>query len=130
MFPLGPPLHVAVAAGDPVLQCGDIVAVVGQEPQTVVLHRVIAIAGDRVILRGDTNFAADPPVAQAAIIGQLVAVKLGPVEIEWPRSGAIGWMVRRGGQQWAQVAPTLRQCARWALGRRRFVDTGGRSGTV
>lgn len=52
------------------IQLGDVVLVA----QPLVLHRVIAIAGDRLTLKGDARPRADGAVDRAQVIGRLDVV--------------------------------------------------------
>lgn len=130
MWPLAAPWQISLAPIDAKVQVGDIVAVIAERPGAVLLHRLHSHCDDRVILRGDTRFVADPAVARSALVGRLAGLKLGPIVLPWPRSGVIAWSLRRQGLAWALVAPHLRQLARALLNRNRNVDTLRRSGTV
>ena len=55
---------------------GDIVAFF-VSPELVVLHRVLAIDGDTLICKGDSNSFVDAPVAKDTIYGVLNMVRLG-----------------------------------------------------
>ncbi len=130
MWPLAAPWQVAVHAVEGELEIGDIIAVISESPQSVVLHRLRSMDGDRVILRGDTCDRPDAPLPRTAILGVLCAVKLGPIVVPVPRSGLIAGALRHSGLAWARVAPSLRAVGRRVLRAARNVDTRRRSGTV
>lgn len=108
MWPLAHPLQVGVEPALPHLHVGDIIAVLGVQPGTVVVHRLQAIEGDRLILRGDTNQGLDPPVERSAVLGRVRAVRLGPVVWMEPANPLIYKVLRSGGLAWSSLAPRLR----------------------
>ena len=130
MWPLAAPLEVALSAGGADLHVGDIVGVIGDRPGTVVLHRLVAQVGDRVILRGDTCAKADLPVPATAVVGVLLGVRLGRAHVFLPRNETFVTYFRAFGGNWARIAPLLRRQLRATRDLGRNVDTIGRSGTV
>jgi len=108
MWPLCAPAEVLLDDLAMDVHVGDIVAVIADRRGAMVVHRVQFIDGDRLILRGDTNDRADPPIPRAAIVGRLRAVRWGALVLPVPRSGPIGAAARTLGRAWARVAPTLR----------------------
>lgn len=107
MWPLRPPMRVQLAPAT-IIEPGDIIGFIGSHPGTLVLHRVHAIDGDRVVARGDTNRVRDPAVPRTAIIGKLAAIRLGPVVVRLPDSRLTIMALRRLGLAWSQAAPPLR----------------------
>jgi hypothetical protein len=82
MWPALRPGDVALFAAPGAPRPGDVcLAVVDGR---LVAHRLIAREGDRLLLRGDAMPAADPPVAPAAVVGRLVAVRRAGRELPWP----------------------------------------------
>lgn len=75
----------------------------------MVVHRLWAIDGDRLILRGDTNGYADPPLPRDAVVGRVRAVRLGALVLTEPRGDASLRLLRRLGTAWAELAPPLRR---------------------
>ncbi len=116
MWPLAHPLQVGVepraAAGQADLQIGDVIAVLGDQPGTVVVHRLQAIDGELLILRGDTNSGADRPVQRSAVLGRVKALRLGPLVCREPQHPMLSAMLRQGGLAWARWAPQLRASLR------------------
>ena len=108
MWPVAHPLQVGVVTGTSNLDIGDIVAVLGAIPGTVVVHRLQAIDGDRLILRGDTNQAADLPVERCAVLGTVRALRLGPLAWSEPEDPRISSLLRSIGLTWSRLAPRLR----------------------
>jgi hypothetical protein len=121
MWPLAAPLQVALAplaqasasgrsAGDLAvgdLVVGDIVAFVGTRPGAVFLHRVVTVAGDRIVTRGDTNQQADPPWQRSALVGKVVAVRWRTLAVALPDAGVAALAARAAGRAWSCVAPSL-----------------------
>ncbi len=123
MWPLGPPwqagvVRVPLAA----LQVGDLVAFVGERSGAVLLHRLVAIDGDRLQTRGDTRHQADPWLPASALLGRVHAFRYGRFRITVPVVGHSAQVFRRLGQSWSRLAPDLRQA--WAKWRR--IDSGQR----
>lgn len=108
MWPLVAPWQVGLSRCDGSLHIGELLAVVGDRPATVVVHRLVAIDGDRLILRGDTNGYDDAPVPRSALVGRVVAVRLGRLVCTDPAHPMISALLRRGGMAWSRVAPVLR----------------------
>jgi hypothetical protein len=108
MWPLCPPMQVAI--GPPCAQprVGDCVAFVGAQGR-IVVHRVVAIEADRVWTRGDTNLQADPPWPRHAAIGKVVAVRCRGIMLTLPQEGRRDDALRAIGRGWSRVAPRLRQ---------------------
>ena len=123
MWPLTAPLEVGlrpclVAE----LRRGDIVAFLA-ESGVLWLHRVVRVAGETVITRGDTNGYDDAPVPHTALLGRAEAIRWRGVVVAWPLGPASGDLVRRAGLAWSRVAPGLRRrVARVRQGAKRGVD--------
>jgi signal peptidase I len=66
----GQPVVVECAAFEP--SRGDVIAFV--RGNQVIVHRVVAIRGSRVITRGDANRVVDLPVDAASILGRIVDI--------------------------------------------------------
>jgi len=116
MWPLYPPIEVQLAPADRIT-IGDIIGFIGDRPGVLVLHRVVAVAGDRIQARGDTNHLPDPPLPRQAVIGKVAALRAGPLVLPWPADGAAASLLRQLGLGWSHVAPTLR--SGWSRMRRR-----------
>ncbi len=80
MYPLLRPGQRVVLDLQPTeLKKGDVVAFF-VSPELVVLHRVLALDGDTLICKGDSNSFVDAPVAKDTICGVLNMVRLGAAE--------------------------------------------------
>lgn len=108
MWPLAAPWQVGVAAAVDPLQPGDLLAVVGDRPGCVVVHRLAAIDGDRLILRGDANGYDDAPVPRSAVVGRVCALRWRGVELHEPNNPLAKQGLAAGGRLWSGVAPRLR----------------------
>ncbi len=110
MWPLTGPIRAGVRRVAPQeLQPGDIIAFLAERAPELWVHRVVRADGDAIVTRGDTNAFVDAPVPFSALLGRVDAVRLGRVTVPVPHHGVSGLVVRRIGQAWSQVAPTLRQ---------------------
>ena len=110
MWPLGPPLRVGIAHTPwQSLRPGDLVAFVAADAGQVWLHRVHAIAASGVQTRGDTRTSPDPQVPHSAVIGRVVAWRLGPMTVAVAVCGPRAQLRRRVGLAWSLVAPHLRR---------------------
>ncbi len=119
MWPLASPWQVAVGSRDDPLQPGDLLAVIGNRPGTVLVHRLVQIDGDRLILRGDTNSYDDTPVPRDALVGRVRALRLGRIVLTEPRQDATLGLMRQLGIGWARLAPHLRAAVRWTRAKTR-----------
>lgn len=119
MWPLASPWQVGVGNRSDTLHPGDLLAVIGDRPGTVLVHRLVQIDGDQLILRGDTNGYDDPPVPRAALVGRVRALRLGTLVLTEPRQDAMLGLVRQFGVGWARLAPHLRVALRWARAKAR-----------
>ncbi len=109
MWPLAAPLELGVTAVPSwQLQVGDVVAVVGQRPGTAIFHRIVAIHGELLQTRGDTQHRVDPLLPRHAVIGRVEAIRLNSKEISLPVHGLPARWTRRLGLAWGQIAPNLR----------------------
>ena len=110
MWPLGAPMQAGVA---PVvartLQVGDMIAFIADDAPVLWLHRVVRVAADAVVTRGDTNGFDDPPVPLSAVLGRVEAVRIGALVLPLPHSGRLGALHRRAGIAWSHFAPGLRR---------------------
>jgi signal peptidase I len=80
MYPLLKPGQRVVLDLQPTeFKKGDVVAFF-VSAELVVLHRVLAIDGDTLICKGDSNSFVDSPVAKDTIYGVLNMVRLGAAE--------------------------------------------------
>lgn len=119
MWPLAAPMEVRLRPLAQPTAIGTVVAVLAldaQQAPQVVLHRVVRIDPESFILQGDTTGRPDAPVPWSAVVGELAAVRLGPLVLPWPTGpgpGAQHW--RRAGLLWLRVAPQLRQGLRRAV---------------
>ena len=89
-------LRVTGASMLPAVWPGDLITVQhrglsGLRPGQIVLyrrdggltaHRIQGLSGDRIITRGDSLVAVDPPVEQSEIIGQVVSISRGSRNIQ------------------------------------------------
>lgn len=119
MFPLirnGARVRVApLGPGDPRL--GDIVlAVIGGR---WVLHRVVALDGDRLTLQGDNRSTRDAAVARSAVAGVAVEVagRVGDIPLRWSSACVAAWL---------RLTPLTRRAAH-AAERVRRLSRGSRS---
>lgn len=119
MWPLASPWQVGVGNRSDPLHPGDLLAVIGERPGTVLVHRLVQIDGDQLILRGDTNGYDDPPVPRDALVGRVQALRLGTLVLTEPRQDATLGLVRQLGVGWARWAPHLRAAVRWARAKTR-----------
>lgn len=119
MWPLAAPWQVGLGSCGEQLYIGDLLAVVGDRPATVVVHRLVAIDGDRLILRGDSNGYYDAPVARSALVGRVKAVRLGYLRLTDPENPMLSMFLRRSGLAWSRLAPVLRLGLRRLRGRHR-----------
>lgn len=110
MFPLTSPLVARVRPGES-LQVGDIAAFIGADSK-LVFHRVVATTADGLRTRGDTNLHEDEAVPRDALLGRVVALRLGRLELPLPTNGFVGDAARRTGLFWGRVAPPLRAIVR------------------
>jgi hypothetical protein len=76
---------------------GDVV--VARVSDKLVIHRVVAVAEDRVLLRGDNAAAPDPPIPRENILGIVLRVRRGGAVLEaaaWDRRpGALRLLTMR-----------------------------------
>lgn len=119
MWPLAAPWQVGVGDRSDSLHPGDLLAVIGDRPGTVLVHRLVQIDGDRLILRGDTNGYDDTPVPRGALVGRVRALRLGRIVLTEPRQDATLGLLRQSGIAWARLAPQLRAALRWARAKTR-----------
>lgn len=119
MWPLASPWQVGVGGRGDSLHPGDLLAVIGERPGTVLVHRLVQIDGDRLILRGDTNGYNDPPVPRDALVGRVQALRLGMLVLTEPHQDATLRLVRQLGVGWARLAPHLRGAVRWSRAKAR-----------
>jgi hypothetical protein len=119
MWPLASPWQVGIGDRGDSLQPGDLLAVIGARPGTVLVHRLVKIDGDWLILRGDTNGYDDAPVPRDALVGRVQALRLGRMVLTEPRQDATLGLVRQLGVGWAHLAPQLRAAVRWARAKTR-----------
>ena len=92
---------------------GDVVAFPRPDGRMVV-HRVVAAAGDRLLTRGDAVPQADGWIAAAALAGRVVSVERRGRATRWglgPGALLIAWLSRRG-----LFAPAMRPW-RWLVRR-------------
>lgn len=119
MWPLASPWQVGVGGRNDSLHLGDLLAVIGERPGTVLVHRLVQIDGDRLILRGDTNGYDDAPVPRDALVGRVRALRLGTLVLTEPRQDATLGLLRQLGIGWARLAPQLRAAVRWTRAKAR-----------
>ena len=121
-------LHVTSDSMWPLLRAGDAVIVqpigpdagrvgdvlVARRGAELITHRLIAIEGERWVMRGDNAIWVDAPVGRAECVGRVEAIERGAYQIDlaqpqWAqlnrRLGQIGrahWRISR----WLRLAPT------------------------
>lgn len=85
MWPLVRPGQRVVVQPAGSLAVGDL-ALVELGP-ALVLHRVIALTGDRVLVKGDHNPSPDPELHRDAVLGVVAGGPLGPLVARLSRLG-------------------------------------------
>lgn len=105
-------LRVAGASMLPTIRPGDILTVrschtSSLRPSQIILyhrdgkfiaHRILRMDGDRLLTRGDSVSAFDPPVRASEVVGRVIGVCRGSARVDpnekfWERS--ISWILRR-----------------------------------
>lgn len=104
MWPLVRPGQRVVVEPRRTLAVGDL-ALVELGP-ALVLHRVIALTGDRVVVKGDHNPSPDPELSRHAVLGVVAGGPLGPL---------VARLSRLGGAPLAMVSRKVRLALRERL---------------
>lgn len=85
MWPFLRPGQRVIVQPSRALAVGDLALV--ELGRSLVLHRVIAISGSRIVLKGDSNPAPDPELIRDAVLGSVAGGPLGPFVATLSRYG-------------------------------------------